>query len=965
MAEDIQFTIKSDSPVNGELMFWSVVGHEGLSRPSVYELSVLSKNQQIDAKDILGRAFDVTIEFLDEDGGKHERHCEGHAVRFMRTSQVGRHFEYRIQLRSWFWLLSKRQNSWIQQDKPVLDVLDAVFEDSPVKRFKKVKSENVIGTHNARRYCVQYQESDYAFLSRLLEDEGIYYWFDAHEAPGTMHLADSSDVAHQKLPVTDTLKWVEDGASEGRFNEITRWISARRFDTGKHSTRDSDFKAIKKKLGADMDAADTHELADLEVFEFPGGYFSSDDADKTAKIRGEELVARRNRQWALTSWPDVAAGRSFSYEGDPDGTRDGDYVIGACTFIVTHPGYEALEFREKPRTVGQLLEEALAEDAVNAGTLDVLRELLDDTPQMRTGERGICTFLLTVFPLDVPFKPPRLTPRVTMPGPQSAIVVGPQGEELHVDEHGRVKVHFHWDRSEKRNEKSTCWVRVSQPWGGKGWGGYFVPRIGQEVLVDFLNGDVDRPVIVGRLYNDEQFIPYKSPTQSGFRTRSTPGGNAGNYNEIMFEDKKGEEMLSIHAELDMSRSVERDDSTSVDRDQSITVKRDQTSLVDRDRKHTVTRNDTNMVVVDQKNTVKGAQNNQVVGNRTTFVDANDALTVGGTSTVDVVGARKTTYRAGETHTVVGNQTVSVTGKLTYKAGSMSFETPHIDWMVTGSSSKNITVPTGPLNLMANKIKLMSNTGIEMMSVGNIDQTAIGSNTTILGPNTSGYIGTNSEANLGITRSTFMGLSIDNALALAMSNNGGVFIENTLGVKLVNCVAPEIKSIATADLNLTPLKTISPGGGGGAVTGAAVAGALGAVAGAGSAFADIGATLKQYADAAQALNEAAAEAQAAGMTGLAGRLSSLAMLTNMRRNQGILGAVPVVGTGLQVFLEMFTGGDAIGAEQLAGAGATTNADGTPIAPPATPPSTGAGAGGGGGSGGGGGGGGAGGAGGSGG
>ncbi|OUL99143.1 type VI secretion system Vgr family protein [Variovorax sp. JS1663] len=962
MAADIHFTIKSDSPVNGELMFWSVVGHEGLSRPSAYELAVLSKNQQIDAKDILGRAFDVVIEFEDADGGKHERHCQGHAVRFMRTAQVGRLFEYRIHLRSWFWLLTKRRNSWIQQDKKVLDVFDAVCEDSPVKRFKKHKSGNVIGTHNPHRYCVQYEESDYAFLSRLLEEEGIYYWFDAHDAPGTMHLADSSDVAHEKLPAGATLRWVDDAAGEGRFNEITRWIGARRFDSGKHAARDSDFKAIQKKLGADVDASDTHELGNLEVFEFPGDYFNPDDAENIAKIRGEELVARRERQWALTTWPDVAAGRSFTYEGDPDGQRDGDYVIGTCTFVVTHPGYESVDFRERPRQASQLLEEALAEDAVNAGTLDVLRELLDETPHMRTGEPGICAFVLTVFPVELPFKPPRLTPRVAMPGPQSAIVVGPQGEELHVDEHGRVKVHFHWDRSEKRNEKSTCWVRVSQPWAGKGWGGYFIPRIGQEVLVDFLNGDPDRPIIVGRLYNDDQPIPYKSPTQSGFKTRSTPGGNPGTCNEIMFEDKKGEEKISIHAELDMSRSVERDDSTSIDRDQTVTVKRDQTSLVDRDRKHTVTRNDTNMVVVDQKNTVKGNQNNQVVGNQTSFVDANHQLTVGGTSTVDVVGARKTTYKAGETHTVVGNQTVSVTGLMSFKAGSMKFETPHIDWMVTGSSSKNITVPTGPLNLMANKIKLMSNTGIEMMSVGNIDQTAIGSNTTILGPNTSGYIGTNSEANLGINRSTFMGMSIENALALAMSNNGGVFIENTLGVKLVNCVAPEIKSISTADVNLTPLKTISPGGGGGPATGAAVAGALGAVAGAGSAFSDIGATLKQYADAAQALNDAADEAQAEGMNGLASRLRSLAVMTNMRRNHGILGAVPVVGTGLQVFLEVFTGGDAIGAGQLASDGATTNADGSAIPSP-SPPSTGGGSGGSGGGGGTGGGGGAGGGGGS--
>ena len=301
--DELKFPIKSDSPANADLMFWSVVGQETLSRPAIYELTVLSKSEKIDAKDILGYAFDVTIEFLDADGAKHERHCQGHAVRFMRRGHVGRYFEYRITLRSWFWLLTKRTNSRIYQDKPVLDILDAVIEDSPIKRFKKVKTDKVIGSHIARRYSVQHQESDYQYLSRMLEDEGIYYWFDAHDAPGTMHLADVSDVAHEKLPVAGTLSYVPFGATESRFNEISRWVDSRRLDTGKFASRDSDFKAVKKKLSADKGDPDTHELADLEAFEFPGGYFRSDDTDDAAKVRMEELAARRRLNWALTRWP--------------------------------------------------------------------------------------------------------------------------------------------------------------------------------------------------------------------------------------------------------------------------------------------------------------------------------------------------------------------------------------------------------------------------------------------------------------------------------------------------------------------------------------------------------------------------------------------------------------------------------------------------------------------------------------
>lgn len=931
---DERFHIQSDSPAVDDLMFWSIAGHEALSRAACYELTVLSKKGNLNASDILGRAFDVVIDFTDADDGEHQRHCQGHAVRFARVNQRGRYFEYRITLRSWFWLLTKRRNSRIFQDKTVLEVMNAVCDDSPIQRFKKLNTDHVIGKHQPRRYCVQHQESDYAFLSRLLEEAGIYHWFDCHDAPGTMYLSDASDVAHEKLPANGTLAFVRSGSGEMRFNEVTRWVSTRRFDTGNTASRDSNFKTIKKKLAPDRVAADDHELADFEDFEFPGGYFNDTDAETVSQVRGEELQTRRERHWALTGWTDVCPGLAFELDGPDTEVPKGDYLIAGCTFFVCHPGHEGLQMPDASRSVGSVLREALSDDAVNAQTLDVLENLIEESPALHAGTRGTRAFLLTVIPLDLLFRPPRLTPRVTMPGPQTATVVGPVGEEIHTDEFGRVKVHFHWDRYDASNEKSTAWVRVSQPWAGKGWGGYFIPRIGQEVMVEFLNGDPDRPIVTGRVYNDDQPIPYKSPTQSGFKTRSTPGGGPANYNEIQFEDKKGAENINIHAERNMSRSVEVDDSTTVDRDQSVTVKRDQTEHVDRDRKSTVTRNETTMVAVDQKNTVKGNQNNQVVGNRKTFVDTDDVLTVGGTHTTDVTGARSDTSRAGETRNVVGNQTVTVTGDITYKAANMSFEAAHIDWLVTGASSKNITVPTGPLNLMANKIKLMSNTGIEMMAVGSIDATSVGSNTTVLGPNASGYIGNNSEANIGLTRSTFMGLSMDNALAIAISNFAGVSIENTLGIKLVNCAAPEIESVGM-DMKVAPLHTFAPGVGAGAAAGAAVAGMVGAVVGLATVFKDIGATLKQYADAADKLDEAAKEAGEAALPGLAQRLSSLARVTRNRRIQGILSAIPVAGVlgvvgaeALREYAGLKTKGEGLAADE------SVNADGT-VAPPPPP------------------------------
>ncbi|WPH21114.1 type VI secretion system Vgr family protein [Variovorax paradoxus] len=678
---DHEFRIESDSPANKELMFWRIVGHEALARPSAYELTVLSKNRALDAKDILGRGFDVVIEFQDKDGGKHERHCQGHAVRFVRAGHVGRHFEYRITLRSWFWLLTKRSNSRILQDKKVLEVLDAVFEDSPIKRFKKTKADNVIGTHNPRRYCVQHQESDYQFLSRLLEDEGIYYWFDAHDAPGTMHLSDASDMAHEKLAVTDTLRHAGSDASEARYNEISRWVSARQFDTGKHDSRDSDFKAIKKKLGAVIDVPGGHELAGLEMFEFPGGYFTGDDAENRAKLRGDELNARRDRHWALTNWPDVAAGRSFKFKGDPDGARDGDYIIAACTFMASHPGYESVAASAVEQPIHTALSDVLRDDAVNADTLQVLEELIAGTPTLHTAQPGTSAFLLTVIPVDRPYRAPRLTPRVTMPGPQIAIVVGPEGEEIHADKFGRVKVRFQWDRYNDGDENSTCWVRVSQPWAGKGWGGYFIPRIGQEVIVDFLNGDPDRPLIVGRVYNDEQPIPFDSHTQSGFRTRSTPKGGVANFNEFRFDDKKGSEQVYLHAEKNQDIEVENDEThwvghdrkKTIDNDENVEVKNNRTEKVGVDEKIDIGSNRTETVGSNEKITIGANRTESVGANEGVTIGANRDLTVGGNETVVVGASRTETVAASLTQTIGANFTQTLGGALNVtSAGPMTF-----------------------------------------------------------------------------------------------------------------------------------------------------------------------------------------------------------------------------------------------------------------------------------------------------
>ena len=889
------FHIKSDSPAAPDMMFWRIVGHEAFSRPSAYELTVLSENHELDPDDILGHAFDVVIDFFDDKDIKHKRHCQGHAVRFVRMGQFGRYFEYRIVLRSWFWLLTKRTNSRILQDKSVLEIAKEVFDDSPINKVRQTDPVVLTEKHEPRHYCVQHQESDYQYLSRLFEDEGIYYWFDVHGTDenddadntlGTMFLSDTSSAAHKSLPISKTLKYAQGNSSvsklleiaqgsssEARYNSIVLWIDSRQLHSGKYASRDA---AYQRRLNTEGNFHRSHEFADFEVFEYPGGHLTKSWADEVRRTRGEELLSRSGSlNWALTHWHDVGVGHTFTFEGDPDDMRNKDYLIAACTFVVSHPGYEAegLPTQDPPqRSVTDTLREALADDAVNAHCLNDYVRLIDGTPELRTDARGTNAFLITALPADELFKPPRLTPRITMPGPQTAIVVGREGEELDVDNKGRVKVQFHWNRY----KNVTCRIRVSQPWAGKGWGGYFMPRIGQEVLVDFVNGDPDRPIIVGRMYNDNQPIPYESATQSGFKTRSTKDGTLDNYNEIMFEDEKGSELLKIHAERNMSTSVEVDNFTSVGRYEENTITVSQTNFIDGkqvsfigfDEKHEE-RGQSTYVKGLQKNVFFNAQETYVEGHQENFFYNTQKTYVGEDQTLDVKKNRDVTV-VGSQKTVVGeNRNVDVGNDQTTKVGGKSelFVTGNIESEIGGNRKdftfgerKDLTV--NKHSIMAEEIKITANTNIELMA-NKISSTAIDAGTMVLGNTSGGYIGFKKEANLGISSSSF----------------GGLKIENMLGASISNFMALKLDS-APLSTSFSALTVLGPL----ADTAGIVVDSVGAVIAAPfliSSIFDINATIEDYMKAIDALSAAKMEAYNVGLVRLGNGLDTLELKARKR------------------------------------------------------------------------------------
>jgi type VI secretion system secreted protein VgrG len=330
-----------------------------------------------------------------------------------------------------------------------------------------------------------------------------------------------------------------------------------------------------------------------------------------------------------------------------------------------------------------VLQEALDDDPVNANSRNVLADLIADIPGMRKEQRGTSAFLLTLMPSATPWRPPRLTPCVTMPGPQSAVVVGKAGEEIWTDKYGRVKVQFHWDRYGKNDENSSCWIRVSQPWAGKGWGSVSIPRIGQEVIVDFFEGDPDQPIIVGKVYNGESMPPYSLPGDavvSGLKTNTHKGKG---YNEMSMNDTAGKEGITIHGQYDMN--------TTVQHDQSTTVKNNRTD-------HIVV-NDTLNVDANRTVHIKGKLSKTVDTGEEVAVTAGYKETISGSATSTVNGGLKTTVNGGENNTINGglSRTVNAGSNTTVTGGEIVDVTGGLSEFVTGD---RVTTVTGPIKQSA-------------------------------------------------------------------------------------------------------------------------------------------------------------------------------------------------------------------------------------------------------------------------
>ncbi|OVZ65507.1 hypothetical protein CDO46_06055 [Pigmentiphaga sp. NML030171] len=557
------------------LLVESFEGHERLSEPFRFHLTLASEQEDIKPSALLGQR--VTLRVYTEDG---ERHWTGWVSSFERAGEPRQNDDdnhstrYVCDVVPWFWFLQLHEDSRIFQNQSIPRIVEALFKEFSFSDYELHLTED----YPDLVYCTQYRETTFNFISRLLERAGIHYFFRHEEDAEIMVLTDNRD--NNPRLETATLPFHQQILLEER--DGISWLS-RRFAsrTGRYVSNDYDFT----KPGTDMRVSINSLIrvgnnAEFERYRHPGGYAELADGDQLTRV---EIEAEE-----------------VEYET----------LEGASNVRTLTPGY-VFELEDHP--IDAMNEEYLVVSVEHSGTNN-----LGDLGGERASTYGN---RISVIPHRVTYRAPQRTPRARVNGPQTAVVAGPKSEEIYTDEYGRIKVHFFWDRRSHRNEKSSCWLRVAQVWAGRQWGAMFIPRIGQEVIVDFLDGDPDRPIVVGSVYNADNMPPYALPaeqTKSTIKTMSSKGGEG--FNEIRFEDKKGEEQLFVNAQKDMDLRVGNDRRAAIGNDDHLVVERDRLDEIKRHRHEKIKQDRVAEIGGDDHLKITGMQAVAIAGSQSVKVD---------------------------------------------------------------------------------------------------------------------------------------------------------------------------------------------------------------------------------------------------------------------------------------------------------------------------------------------------------
>src|ERR1700733_2695586 len=557
------------------LMLLRYSGTESISAPFSFKLELLSQ-KRISYEDMVGKPVTITVAM---EGG--ERLINGVVSRFGQTGGDFNFRHYSAQVVPWFWLLTRRADCRIFQNKSTPDIIQEVFKSLGFNDYEL----SLAKSYPKRAYCVQYRETDFNFVSRLMEYHGIYYFFRHEAEKHVMVLADSPSAA-KPCPVQHKAEFRGGENTHADDDDVVRtWLSEQELRPGSWALTDFNFETPSTTVSASVNSVVQTWKKELQFYDYPGGCDSRSDVEAITRVRMEAEESLQEVVHADTTCRAFLPGFTFELADHSDTSQNREWLITEVEHEATASGYRSGQ-TEQPS---------------------------------RYSNRIVC------IPADVPFRPPRTAHRPFVQGPQTAIVVGPSGDEIYPDKFGRVKVQFHWDRAGKYDADSSFWIRVSQAWAGEGWGAVSLPRIGQEVIVDFLEGDPDQPIITGRVYNGEEMPPYSLPgemTKTVLKTNSSKGGDG--FNEFRFEDKKGDEQIFMHAEKNLDIRVKNNEYETVSKDLHLIVEQAKYEDTKNDHHETTERDYAQAVGRDHHLKVTGKQALEVDGSRSLKVSGDVA-----------------------------------------------------------------------------------------------------------------------------------------------------------------------------------------------------------------------------------------------------------------------------------------------------------------------------------------------------
>jgi len=671
LKSEADYTFKAGTYGGDRLRVVRFAGTEAISQPFHFNVDLASLDEKVDFDAIVGKAASLTIH------GPNVKRCVNGVVSvFEQTGKEGKWTLYRAEIVPALWILGHRYNCRIFQNQSIPDTIKQVLIGAGIPSDRVQLS--LKKKYKPRDYCVQYRESDLTFISRLMEEYGLFYFFQHDEDKHVLLLGDDA-VVHVSMPDPPTLIYrVAGTAGVSDEEHIFAYRCARQIRTGSVRLRDFDFEKPRLDLKGEAQAKNDGKL---EAYDYPGEYDTSDDGNGLAKVRLEEIQAGRQIGMGHSDCRRLMPGYRFKLDQHPRPDLNKECLI----VQVSHAG-------SQPQVLG-------ADGAANDNDEAMYQNQFD------------------CIHADVPFRAPRRTPRPVIQGPQTAIVVGPQGEEIYTDKYGRVKVQFHWDREGKQDEKSSCWLRVGQIAAGTGWGALFLPRIGQEVVVQFLEGDPDQPIVMGSVYNGDNPTPYPLPgskTKSTIKSDSSKGG--GGSNELRFEDAKGSEEVYLHGQKDLTVAIENNKNQTVGRDETLTVSNNRTKTVQVDESEIIGANKTIQVGANHTESIGSSMTLTVGGNRTETIGMADAETIALAKALTIGAAYQVTVGGAMNETIGGAKAEEIGGAKMVVIGALSSEnvaknkSVEVGGSLTETVEKDISISSGKKMIFTAEDEIVIKTG---------------------------------------------------------------------------------------------------------------------------------------------------------------------------------------------------------------------------------------------------------------